>query len=257
MSGRDEPGLPKVPFARLLDHSSDAFVAHDFLGRRVYSNRTYDRLVGYDGSLMVGRWGPFPDWEATTEKAISAGMRAAWSAQRNGLAHPEPIVTALQHVSGQRAPVDVHLDVVMDAKGNPLVGVALVQPLERLPWLERRSGHDVARVRALEDVIHSIAVNLSKVGISPVSQSSPSVQRQHPEELGNLSAREWQVFQQILAGRRVPSVAEELHLSQHTVRNHLKAIFRKLEVNSQAALVERYRPFYAFSPTADPQPPGN
>lgn len=249
MSGRDEPSLPQVPFARLLDHSSDAFVAHDFLGRRIYSNSTYDQMVGYDGSVLIGRWGPFPDWEASTEKAISAGLRATWSAQRNGSATPEPIITSLRHVSGQSAPVGVELDVLADARGNPMVGLALVRPLKRLPWLERRHSPDTDRVRALEEVIQSIAVSLSKVGVSPVSQSGPPPQ--HPVELGQLSAREWQVFQQILAGRRVPSVAERLHLSQHTVRNHLKAIFRKLEVNSQAALVERYRPLVAYSPTPE------
>lgn len=249
--GRDDPALPQVPFARLLDASSDAFVAHDFLGRRIYRNSTYDRLVGYDGSILIGRWGPFPDWEASTEKTISAGLRAAWSAQRNGSAAPEALVTSIRHVSGQAVPVKLELEVMVDAKGNPLLGLALVRPLERLPWLERRRGPAVDRVRALEEVIQSIAVSLSKVGVSPVSQSGPSPDQQPPIELGQLSAREWEVFQQILAGRRVPSVAERLHLSQHTVRNHLKAIFRKLDVNSQAALVERYRPFVAYPPARE------
>ncbi len=34
-------------------------------------------------------------------------------------------------------------------------------------------------------------------------------------------------------------IAELLEVSEHTVRNHLKSIFRKLEVHSQAELVDR------------------
>jgi DNA-binding NarL/FixJ family response regulator len=43
-----------------------------------------------------------------------------------------------------------------------------------------------------------------------------------------------QVVQKIVAGRAVRNIALELHLSAHTVRNHLKSAYRKLGVHSQA-----------------------
>jgi two-component system response regulator DegU len=49
-----------------------------------------------------------------------------------------------------------------------------------------------------------------------------------------LSKREMQVVQKIVAGRAVRNIALELHLSAHTVRNHLKSAYRKLGVHSQA-----------------------
>ena len=48
-----------------------------------------------------------------------------------------------------------------------------------------------------------------------------------------LSRREIQVVQEIVAGRGVATIAATLHLSPHTVRNHLKSAYRKLGVHSQ------------------------
>jgi len=49
-----------------------------------------------------------------------------------------------------------------------------------------------------------------------------------------LSRRETEVVQRVVAGRSVREIAGELHLSAHTVRNHLKSAYRKLGVHSQA-----------------------
>lgn len=61
----------------------------------------------------------------------------------------------------------------------------------------------------------------------------------HPRPTGRtpgpspLSRREIQVVQEIVAGRDVVTIAGVLHLSPHTVRNHLKSAYRKLGVHSQ------------------------
>lgn len=48
-----------------------------------------------------------------------------------------------------------------------------------------------------------------------------------------LSRREVEVVRRIAAGRAVREIASDLHLSAHTVRNHLKSTYRKLGVHSQ------------------------
>ena len=52
-----------------------------------------------------------------------------------------------------------------------------------------------------------------------------------------LSRREAGILEELMRGGRVPALAGKLGLSAHTVRNHLKAVFRKCGVHSQVELV--------------------
>lgn len=59
-----------------------------------------------------------------------------------------------------------------------------------------------------------------------------------PEQL---SAREAEVVDLLLEGRRVRSIAEALFISENTVRNHLRNVFMKLGVTSQRELIDSLR----------------
>jgi DNA-binding NarL/FixJ family response regulator len=66
----------------------------------------------------------------------------------------------------------------------------------------------------------------------------------------DLSDREQQITRLIARGAGTGDIARELHLSPHTVRDHVKAIFGKVEVSSRGELVaklfaEYYEPVYA------------
>jgi len=52
-----------------------------------------------------------------------------------------------------------------------------------------------------------------------------------------LSAREKEIVDALASGRRVKEIAQDLLISTHTVRNHIKAIYRKLNVRSQFELI--------------------
>jgi DNA-binding NarL/FixJ family response regulator len=52
-----------------------------------------------------------------------------------------------------------------------------------------------------------------------------------------LSVREREIVQAMAAGKRVKDIADQLSISTHTVRNHLKAVYRKLNVRSQLELL--------------------
>ena len=56
--------------------------------------------------------------------------------------------------------------------------------------------------------------------------------------LGRLTEREREVLSLLLAHRRPRSIARDLDISPHTVRNHLKSIFNKVGVRSQEELLE-------------------
>ena len=60
-----------------------------------------------------------------------------------------------------------------------------------------------------------------------------------PEELARLSPREVEVLQMALSGKPTKDIAQETAISPHTVRNHLKSIYRKLGVHSQRELMSR------------------
>ena len=63
----------------------------------------------------------------------------------------------------------------------------------------------------------------------------PSEQLLHQEEL---SHRENDILFRLVAGEALDEIATTCHISLHTVRNHIKAIYRKLGVHSRAELLQ-------------------
>ncbi len=59
--------------------------------------------------------------------------------------------------------------------------------------------------------------------------------------LAKLTTRERDVVEKIREGKRPDEVADALSISPHTVRSHLKSVYRKLGVNSQVELLSRVR----------------
>ena len=56
-----------------------------------------------------------------------------------------------------------------------------------------------------------------------------------------LSPRELEVVEHLVDGKRVSQLAKHLFISPHTVRNHLKHIFQKLDVHSQTELIDKFK----------------
>jgi DNA-binding NarL/FixJ family response regulator len=114
--------------------------------------------------------------------------------------------------------------------------------------------------QSLDEALNRSAMCLAQrraVGISDQSQSSayrPPV-RTGPESVaeeaassrafiglpGNLSLREWQVLALLTDGLTTRQIAKRLFISVYTVRNHLKSMYRKLEVHSQSELIDWHR----------------
>ncbi|MDJ0771726.1 MAG: LuxR C-terminal-related transcriptional regulator [Ilumatobacter sp.] len=65
--------------------------------------------------------------------------------------------------------------------------------------------------------------------------------------LDKLSAREREIFDLVLDGKRVATIAKLLFLSENTVRNYLKRIYHKLGVHSLGELRERMAPVHRAS----------
>ncbi len=97
-----------------------------------------------------------------------------------------------------------------------------------------------ARLSSLESRLDKIADEVRTVAFSvPFAESASLTEI---PELADLTSREWQTLSLLADGGRVAGIAEALGLSQSTVRNHLSAIYRKVDVGSQAELLARLRP---------------
>ena len=91
----------------------------------------------------------------------------------------------------------------------------------------------------LKGVLLEIAASLQRVGVVDATHEKP--QHDVIETLSNLSAREKDVLRKLFNGQRVSTIAKSLYISPNTVRNHLKSIFRKTGIHSQAELLEYLR----------------
>ncbi len=95
-----------------------------------------------------------------------------------------------------------------------------------------RLARDSQRSQAMEAGLQNIATVLREIGVEPTAswQSDPDV--------ATLTRRERDIMTRLVNNARVPTIAQAVSLSPHTVRNHLKNIYRKLDVHSQSELIE-------------------
>ena len=97
--------------------------------------------------------------------------------------------------------------------------------------------------------LHRISLELQSLCLTATA-GAPTVVPLHHPALQEISPRESEVLSLLVVGDRVPGIAERLHISQHTVRNHLKSMFRKLGVGTQSALIEFVRELVPDPPSA-------
>ncbi|MBR6615653.1 MAG: helix-turn-helix transcriptional regulator, partial [Lachnospiraceae bacterium] len=66
------------------------------------------------------------------------------------------------------------------------------------------------------------------------------LQTTHPE-LKKLSARELEVFSQLLTDKTQDQIAKELFISNSSVHFHCKNIYKKLDVSSRKQILIKYK----------------
>jgi DNA-binding NarL/FixJ family response regulator len=95
--------------------------------------------------------------------------------------------------------------------------------------------HRDDRAARLERTLEAIARELSRAGVTAPAAvmrigGVPGIEM--------LSERELRVLELVADGRRIASIANDLYVSQSTVRNYLSAIYRKLGVGNLSDLLE-------------------
>lgn len=78
---------------------------------------------------------------------------------------------------------------------------------------------------------------------APQSATSPRAQPHYgtldPKKVATLTPRERDILSALASGQHVKDIAQDLDISTHTARNHMKAILRKLDVHSQIELLAK------------------
>jgi PAS domain S-box-containing protein len=75
------------------------------------------------------------------------------------------------------------------------------------------------------------------VGVFGVMTRSPTVERPLPVAPNRLTPRQYEVLQLVAAGATTDEIAELLRLSRETVRNHVRAVLRRLEAKNRLEAV--------------------
>jgi len=145
-------------------------------------------------------------------------------------------VGVLKRKSGRTLPV-VFCPHLLKKGEDTIAVVAIVMDLGEVQTARRVDGGPGG---ALGESLQRIAGELQTISLFAGSSSVGEIPHDHPD-IAQLSPREREILAELIAGLRVPAIAEKLFISPHTVRNHLKSMYRKLDVSDQTALIERIR----------------
>tara|TARA_R110000850_G_scaffold226966_1_gene352112 strand:- start:39038 stop:39685 length:648 start_codon:yes stop_codon:yes gene_type:complete len=143
--------------------------------------------------------------------------------------------------------VDLHLpdgrgwDIIRSLKANPEIIIAAVTVMDDRESVEATlaAGADGYLIKDVEpELLHYRIARLmaGEPSLSPAI-ARMMLARFRPEQdhqSDPLTDREREVLSLVGRGLRAKEVAEQLMISSHTVRDHLKSIYRKLDVSSRA-----------------------
>ena len=96
-----------------------------------------------------------------------------------------------------------------------------------LPPIATRHGAAIREIRRMD--IHYVKAEESRIF---------AMLEEQKEEIADLSGRERDVAQLAAQGMRNREIAAQLHISEETVKAHLKSIFQKLNIDRRSRLVE-------------------
>lgn len=217
---RPEPGrvVGSIGFGvlkPLFDVLTDGLLATTTSGIRLYANPALDELTGGDARSPRHTPDP-PDFLAPASHAEYHSILARLAEETSA------IHVARVTVLAPDGPVRLPLDVLPLCGADGIAAGAL--------WVWPIGNAAAARAERLERTLRRITDHLAAAG---------AIRDRVPDDpFAGLSNREREILDLLLAGHRTSTIADRLSLSKHTVRNHLKSMFRKAGVHGQAELVQ-------------------
>jgi PAS domain S-box-containing protein len=235
----------RLPGLKILDRAACPVAAQDLDGRIVYVNPAFCRTFDIPAEIAVGHFGAAQFPEAERSRYVDA-MRE-WS---QGVARPARLTVRLR--DGRTHPFLILPQPIADDAGAIAGTLLLIMDPE--PFAEAAADRIQNTGSLVRAVLRTISDELDQaLGRSSEVQLDLEDLRRRVPALKALTRREWAVASRIGRGDRTSLVAKDLGISTNTVRNHLKAIFRKTGIGSQVALVERFK---QWRERAAPRGPG-
>lgn len=211
----------------LTDHLGLGVVAQRD-ARLVFANPFFARLLNYeDPAKLLGRsvW-DFVHPEGQVE--LRDRQRACL------LGDDSAYLTVLATSAGEPEPVCAFPKLVHGARGDaPDAAPLLVETVVPLRAFQNIPGLRVVR----ESAFFTKGAGGTPHALREVATAAAIAFGQ--EQFRLLTQREVEVVEGLTAGLPISELAKQLEISPNTVRNHLKSIFRKLNVRSQTELLSR------------------
>jgi PAS domain S-box-containing protein len=213
--------------ARAIDRVNCGVMARSPAGTIVYANDRLHQWLRWDRDELVGQQVGTMVPEELRELLATEMISIQEGDERARL-------NVLRRKDGTTFPVIVLPHPMYDSCGEYEGSIVLFIDLGTVQTAKPLGPAPQDNVRG---TLGRIALELQSITLTAELPSATLLPLHHPE-LAILSPREMEVLTQLMGGHRVPVIAEQLHISQHTVRNHLKAIYRKAGVGSQSELIQ-------------------
>jgi len=213
----------------LIEEMNCGVLIRDREGCTLYANKRLLEWSGYEAKDLEGKPSNVltpPELRETMQEENKAILAGDFRTR----------LSVLRRQDGRTYPVIVIPRTLKDDAGEIEATFALVVDLGEVQTA-KRVGADPSDFGG---TLQRIALELQGLSLSASRDGGGAIRLDHPD-LRELSTREREVLVELLNGSRVSAVAKKLFISPHTVRNHLKAIFRKVGVANQGELIERIR----------------
>ena len=209
-----------------VDRLGCGLLVEDGEGVLRYANRRILELTGYAPHELDGQ----PVAKLVPEE-LHEYLRLEQAKTRDGDSRTR--LSALRRKDGRALPVAVAPQWIDETPTGKSAVVSVIIDLADV-HTARPLG---ASAGSLAAELANVASRLQSLSFSAALTDRAGVPIDSPA-LRDLSARERQILALLMQNLRVPAIAERLFISQSTVRNHLKAIYRKVGVSSQPQLIE-------------------